>query len=137
MPSPPRLVTAPLSCLLNSDRGYELNTPQNSGQPVVYICEQQAYDYTAATVFGKLQFMEAQQLAPTSPGSPDTYNKRVVHQLRKELANYIAGFDFIIPTGSPNRMLTVGMILTEKGSHHRILKWDARAQRYLLYDVHL
>jgi hypothetical protein len=106
-------------------------------EPTVYICEQMAFDYTPATVYGSLKFIEAKPLAPQSPGAPDTWNKGVIHQLRKELSGYIPGYDYVIPTGSPSRMLTVGMVLTEKGPSHRILKWDGRAQRYLLYDVAL
>lgn len=110
-------------------------TSDHPARPTVYICEQQAYDYSPATVYGELRFIEAIQLAPVSPGAPDTFNKRVIHQLRKELGDYIPGHDYIIPTGSPTRMLTVGMLLAEKGDKHHILKWDARAQRYLLHDV--
>jgi hypothetical protein len=109
-----------------------------AADPTVYICEQQAFDYSPATVYGpNLRFIEAKQLAPQSPGAPDTWNKNVIHQIRKEMQDYIPGFDYVIPTGSPSRMLVVGMVMAEKGQKHRILKWDGRAQRYLQYDVTL
>lgn len=106
-------------------------------RPTVYVVEHGAYDYTPAEVFGVLRFIDAKPLAPRSPNAPDTWNKGVVHQIRKELADYLAGFDFVIPTGSPSRMLLAGMLLAEKGKNHRILKWDGRTQRYLQYDVTL
>lgn len=106
-------------------------------RPRVYVVEQQAYDYSAAEAFGELQFVEAKPLAPQSPGAPDTWNKNVVHQIRNALSDYVPGLDFVIPTGSPSRMLLAGMLLTEKGKRHKILKWDGRTQRYLQYDVTL
>lgn len=110
---------------------------QPAAQPTVYVIEQQAYDYTSAEVFGQLHFIEAKPLAPQSPGAPDTWNRNVVHQIRNALQDYVPGLDFVIPTGSPSRMLLAGMLLTEKGKRHKILKWDGRTQRYLQYDVTL
>lgn len=106
-------------------------------KPTCYVIEQQAFDYSAAASFGVLKFIESKQLAPQSPNAPDTWNRGVVHQLRSELRDYLPGFDYVIPTGSPSRILAVGMILAEKGKKHRILKWDGRTSRYLQYDVNL
>lgn len=114
-----------------------MNAEAQRVRPTVYVVEQQAYDYTSAEVFGELRFIEAKPLAPQSPGAPDTWNRGVVHQIRKELAEYMAGYDFVVPTGSPSRMILAGMLLAEKGKKHKILKWDGRTQRYLQYDVTL
>src|SRR5688572_10084517 len=108
-----------------------------TNRPVDYVVEQQAFDYSAAEAFGNLRFVEAKPLAPQSPGAPDTWNRNVVHQLRKEFSDYMPGYDFVIPTGSPSRMMLSGMLLAEKGKKHKILKWDGRTQRYLQYDVTL
>lgn len=114
-----------------------MNDVAQASAPTVYVSEQQAFDYSAATAYGQLKFIAAKNLAPASPGAPDTWNKNVIHQIRKEMQDYIPGFDFVIPTGSPLRMLTVGMVLAEKGPRHRLLRWDPRAQRYIQYDVTL
>lgn len=114
-----------------------MNAETAKVRPTVYVIEQQAYDYTAAEAFGDLRFIEAKPLAPQSPGAPDTWNKGVVHQIRKELIEYLPGFDYVVPTGSPSRMLLTGLLLAERGKKHRILKWDGRTQRYLQYDVTL
>lgn len=114
-----------------------MNAKSAEPTPTVYVAEHQAYDYTPAEAFGTLHFIEAKPLAPQSPSAPDAWNKGVVHQIRKVLTNYLPGFDFIIPTGSPSRMLLVGMLLAERGKKHNILKWDGRTQRYLQYNVTL
>lgn len=104
---------------------------------MVYIIEQQPFDYTPATSYGELKFLDSPRLAPNAPNAPDTWNKAVLHQLRKELANYIPGHDYLIPTGGPVRMLIVGMLLAEKGRRHQMLGWDKRTSRYLEYTIEL
>lgn len=103
----------------------------------VYVIEQQPFDYTPATVYGELTFLESERLAPHAPNSPNTWNEKVLHQIRKDLAAYVPGYDYIIPTGAPYRMLLVGMVLASRGKQHRILGWDNRQHRYLEYVVQI
>jgi hypothetical protein len=103
----------------------------------VFVLEQQPFDYSPAKAYGELVFLNTKKLAPASTGAPDTWNNDVVHSLRKELSDYISDIDYIIPTGSPSRMVTVGAVLASKGKRHRILGWDARTQRYLEYIINI
>lgn len=103
--------------------------------PIVYVLEQQPFDYTPAGAFGELKFLEPRKLAPTAPADPNTWNRAVLAQMRKELANYVPGYDFIVPTGAPARMLLAGIVLAEKGKNHKILGWDRRTQRYLEFRI--
>lgn len=103
----------------------------------VFVLEQQPFDYSPAKTYGDLVFLTSKKLAPSSTGAPDTWNNDVVHSLRRELADYVSDLDYIIPTGSPSRMVTVGAILASKGKRHKILGWDARTQRYLEYIINL
>lgn len=105
--------------------------------PIVYVIEQQPFDYTPAMAFGEVKFMEPRKLAPVAPSDPGTWNSSVLAQMRKELSNYIPGYDYIIPTGAPNRMMLAGMLLAEMGKAHNILGWDTRTQRYLHYRITL
>lgn len=105
--------------------------------PRVYVIEQQPFDYTPATVYGELHFLNSDRLAPSAPNAPDTWNKAVLHSLRRELSNYIPNYDFIVPTGAPSRMLVVGMILAGRGQTHKMLGWDNRQRRYLEYVINL
>lgn len=105
--------------------------------PKVFVIEQQPFDYTPATVYGELVFMDSERLAPSAPNAPDTWNKTVLHSLRREISSYIPGYDYIVPTGAPSRMLVVGMLLAEKGRSHKMLGWDNRQRRYLEYVINL
>lgn len=105
------------------------------GRPTVYVVEQQPFDYTSAEAYGQLKFLEAKKLAPDAPSAGNVYNSGVVHQIRRELGAYVAGYDYVIPTGSPSRMLVVGMVLAEKGKRHQLLGWDGRTSRYMEYTV--
>lgn len=114
-----------------------MDTETKRATPAVYIVEQQPFDYTPATSYGELVFLNSPRLAPAAPNAPSVWNRSVLHQLRHELANYIAGFDYIVPTGGPVRMLLVGMILPEKGKRHKMLGWENRTKRYLEYIIDL
>ena len=107
--------------------------PERKAQ--VYVIEQQAFDYLPATTYGDLVFMEVKRLAPYAPSMPDAWNKDALRLVRRDLASYVPGYDYIIPTGAPARMVVVGAVLREKGPRHRVLGWDARTQRYLEYVV--
>lgn len=105
--------------------------------PRVFVIEQQPFDYTPATVYGTLHFMEASRLAPHAPNAPGHWNKSVINQMQAELNHYEPGVDYIIPTGSPVRMMLAGMMLAKKGNRHKFLGWDNRSRRYLEYIVEL
>lgn len=107
--------------------------PRIENRPLVYIIEQQPFNYSAAEVYGQLMFLSAKKLAPYSL-SP-LWNNEVLRSLRHELADYVPEYDFIVPTGAPNRILLVGMLLKERGSKHKILGWDAKQQRYIEYLI--
>ena len=100
-------------------------------RPRVYVVEQQPYDYSPAQVYGDPVFMDVQRLAPDSPGAGLAWNTKILQQIRRELADYIPCIDFLVPTGSPVKLMAVGAVLKERGPHHNILGWDAKTQRYL------
>ncbi len=106
-------------------------------KPTVYVVEQQPFDYTSATVYGELMFLESPRLAPHAPNAPDTWNKSVLNHMSAELKNYRPGEDYIVPTGSPVRMMLAGMILAKKGAKHKFLGWDNRSRRYLEYVIEI
>lgn len=103
----------------------------------VFIVERMPFDYAAAAAFGELDFLEGARLAPDAPGDTtmSPWNHHLVSALQHRLAEYIPGLDYVIPTGSPVKIMVVGMILAAKGGVHKILKWDDRTQRYLLHTL--
>jgi hypothetical protein len=118
-----------------ADRGVEMVERANGVK--VYIIEQQPFDYTPATMYGELQFLKAARLAPHAPNAPNTWNRSVINELSTELNAYMPGVDYIIPTGSPVRMMLAGMVLAHKGRQHKFLKWDTRSRRYLEFVIEL
>jgi hypothetical protein len=108
---------------------------QDEAKVRVYVVEQQPFDYAPASAYGDILFMDVQKLAPDSPSAGHSYNSRILTQIRRELSQYVPGIDFIVPTGSPAKMLVVGAVLKEKGPTHNVLGWDSRTQRYLHYVV--
>jgi hypothetical protein len=103
--------------------------------PIVWVVEQGEFDYSPARVFGdEIRVITADKLTPNAEAS---WHMKVIHQMRRDLVDYIPGVDFIIPTGRPVRMMLVAMILREKGDRHKLLGWDDRTQRYFLYELHL
>jgi hypothetical protein len=114
----------------------EQRAPEST-TPVVYVVEQQPFDYGPAAAYGEIKYLEKRKFAPASPSAPDTWNKTSIHRIRQELSSYVPWYDYIVPTGSPTKMLVVGMVLAEKGQNHRLLGWDARSRRYLEYHIKL
>jgi hypothetical protein len=117
------------------DRIKDIYSMQNEekSRSRVYVVEQQPFDYSPAQVFGDPIFMEVQKLAPDAPGAGTGWNSRILQQIRRELSSYVAGIDFLIPTGAPAKLMVVGAVLKEHGPNHNILGWDAKTQRYLHY----
>lgn len=108
----------------------------SSRLPTVWVIEQGSFDYSPARVFGaEIRILHAEALTPNAPAA--NWHSKVIHQMRQDLADYIPGLDYVIPTGRPVRMVLAAMILREKGPRHNILGWDDRTQRYFLYELDL
>lgn len=104
--------------------------------PVVWVIEKMPFDYSPAKVFAEVvRQIVADELVPNAPD--ESWNVKAIQQMRRALSDYIPGTDFIIPTGSPVRMLTAGLLLKERGDVHNFLGYDNRQSRYLLYRVDL
>lgn len=104
-------------------------------EPVVWVIEQGAFDYSPARVFGSdIRVIHADALSPNADAD---WHAKTIHQMRRAFADYIPGLDFVIPTGRPVRMMLAAMIMRERGGHHKLLGWDDRTQRYFLYELDL
>ena len=47
--------------------------------------------------------------------------------------DYRVGVDYLLPTGSPLAMAHMFAAAFKQRGKHRLLKWDARANRYYIY----
>lgn len=106
-------------------------------KPVVFITEERALDFGPATVYGTLHMMELGRMTPYASATVGALNDKVVHRIKKELANYVPDYDYICPVGSPVIMAIVGLVLKDFGPVHRFLGWDTHTRRYMEYRVHL
>ncbi len=104
---------------------------------MVYVVEQQPFNYEPAAKYGTLYFLASARLAPKTPTGYNAHNESLIHRLKRELNDYAPGRDYIIPTGQPSKLLLVGMLLAQLGPRHRLLGWDARLQDYLEYIVEI
>lgn len=113
-----------------------MNETEPAKRPRVYVIAQQPLDFTPATAFGDVQFLPDVKFAPTPPqGARDTWNQGVIATLKRSLSEYMPGYDYIVPTGNPVKMVMVGAIIAEKGDIHKFLGWEPRSQRYLEYTL--
>lgn len=109
----------------------------SENRPIVYVTEVRALDFSPAQVYGDIRVLELGRPIPYTEGLPNNVavNSQLVHRIRRELANYIPGHDFVCPTGAPTTMAAVGMVLGGIKGRHRLLGWDNHARRYLEYIV--
>jgi len=119
-----------------------MNVVTGRRKPIVFIVEHQPFDYSHAETYGDFQVLKADKLAPNAPD--DDHNTDVLASLRRQLGQYSPGYDYVIPTGAPSRIMVIGMLLAERvdeymrrsgGNIHNILGWDAKTQRYLNYKL--
>lgn len=100
----------------------------------VFIMDTNAFDYTPAEAYGEVVSLRAQNFA--SGSGDDSWNKDVIHALRKQLQDYKPMTDWLIPTGKPLKMCVVtGIVLTDHGPKHQFLSWDAMHYRYVPYTI--
>lgn len=111
--------------------------PTHADKPMVYVVEQQPFNYDPAAKYGTLYFLRTAKLAPQNPVGYNEHNESVIHRLKRELSEYVPGRDYVIPTGAPTKLLMVGMLLAQLGPRHRLLGWDARLQDYLEYVIEI
>src|SRR5687767_2367378 len=104
-------------------------------EPIVFVLEQGPFDYSPARVFSR--DIRPLSIDKMTPNAEPSWHAKVIQQMRSQLADYIPGVDFVIPTGRPVQMMLAAMVMHEHGTHHKLLGWDDRTQRYFLYELQL
>jgi hypothetical protein len=102
----------------------------------VWVLEPEGeFDYSPAKVFGdEIRPIIGGKL---SPNADATWHHRAIQQLRQAFVDYVPSVDFVIPTGRPVRMMLAAMVMRERGERHKLLGWDNKTRRYLMYDLDL
>lgn len=103
--------------------------------PVAWVIEPGAFDYSPAKVFVEgIRQLTAPQL---SPNADMAWHEAAIQGMRAALSDYRPGHDFVIPTGRPVRMMLAAMVMREISERHKLLGWDDKQQRYMVYDLFL
>jgi len=99
-----------------------------SDQGRVFVTQEQAHlNYAQAEEYGDVVFCSMDDI-PTVKGSLRT--GKYIEEIRKRMAEYQPGVDYLMPAGSPVNIATVMMLAGRIGSTHNILKWDNRSHTY-------
>lgn len=93
----------------------------------VFVVFEGPHDYTPALAYGEIVFMTDREYSGVKGSLRDG---RVVHSMRRCLADYVPGKDFVIPTGSPMHIGVAFMLLAERGKSHKVLHWTNQLKRY-------
>lgn len=103
-------------------------------RPRVFVTQEGPHDYMPAQRFGDVVFMSHDEI---SPFAESRRNAEIVEQLRLSMVDYIPGYDYILPSGSPVTIAHVFMLASRSGDSHRVLKWDNRAHAYNEFSVNI
>ena len=89
-------------------------------------------DFSKAETWGEVVFLTEREHKP-EPTHRD-YNVMTVAQVKRGLADYVPGIDYLLV--SPNNIinLIVGSMLPV--AEHKILKWNNRVREYRLHIYH-
>lgn len=96
----------------------------------VWVVQEGNNDYSPAEQFGEVNFITSSDLRVT-PGSRQSI--AVLQDLRRFLAQYVPGVDYVVPVGNPMVIALVCLSLP-RGSH-RFLKWDRRRAGYVPFTL--
>ena len=84
-------------------------------------------DYTPAKEFGKVHFCTIMDF---SAESGSLLNNVIVDEIRMKLADFDAVNDYMVTSGSPLVIAAAFMILRERTSTVRVLRWSNRDFKY-------
>lgn len=107
-------------------------------KPIVWVLKEQVMstpngpvpmDYTAAMRFGEIQFITEYD-PPAHPGS--SLREQFDRSLEKFVGTFDPQNDFIVPTGSPLAIVSLGRVLGRRfTAPFRVLVWRREQQRYV------
>lgn len=103
-------------------------------KPKVFIVQEGPHDYTPALEFGELDFLATREITAV-PMAISQSNRSEILEVKRKLAEYVPGFDYILLAGSPIMIACVVFILSKMRGEHLFLKWDNYKQGYLPYKL--
>lgn len=98
--------------------------------PRVWVIQEGRNDYSSAEEYGTVHFVTTSDMNKLENSAQ---NAAVIHDLRKFLSQYIAGTDYIIPSGNP--MVVALAMMGLPTTQHNLLKWDGRRAVYVPFKL--
>lgn len=92
---------------------------------IVWVLQEGNNNYAPAQEFGEVRFITTGDLRSMD----GQQNSAVYADIRKFLAQYAQGLDYIIPAGNP--MLASLLSMSLASGNHKFLKWDGRIASYI------
>lgn len=97
--------------------------------PTIWIIQEGVNDYSPAEQFGTVKFVTTGDIRSIE----GQQNDAVRHDIRAFKAEYIAGTDYILPTGNP--MVIAMVMMSLPTALHKFLKWDRRQAKYIPHTL--
>ncbi len=91
-------------------------------------------DYTPAKAYGNISFLTVMDFAPEEDS---IYNVVLIEEIRAKLHDFNAETDYMVITGSPVVTAAVFMILRERQTRVRVLRWSNRDFSYSVVTINL
>ena len=103
-------------------------------KPLVFVSQYvRNLDFAEAEKYGSVVFLTDKEYRPEP--SPDKFNNQVENEIRSKFSEYVAGYDFVMTTGSGIPNVIVGGLL--KAGEHKMLKWSNQRKTYELFKVRI
>lgn len=91
-------------------------------------------DYSPAKVYGNLEFLTIMDF---SPEDDSIYNMVLIQELRAKLHDFNPETDYVVITGSPVVAGAVFMVLRERQTKVKVLRWSNRAFAYSVVTLNM
>lgn len=99
-------------------------------RPTVWVIQEGQNDYSSAEEYGTVRFVTKAELTKFKDSQQ---NNEVDLDVRRFLSEYIAGVDYIIPSGNPMIVILTALLLPR--GNHNFLKWDGRRAVYIPFNL--
>ncbi|WP_373081940.1 hypothetical protein [Zhongshania sp.] len=96
--------------------------------------EAHRYNYAPAEAFGEVHFITQKEMSTVGNSR---INEQIALDIKRFLAGYIPGTDYLITSGNPITGAQIMMSLGRKfgDCEHNMLKWDSASRQYLNHKV--
>ena len=103
-------------------------------KPLVFVPQYvRNLDFAEAEKYGTAVFLTKEEYRPEP--TPFGVNSSVTAEIKAKFSEYVAGYDFIMTTGSGIPNVIVGHLL--RAGEHKVLKWSNQRKTYELFKVRI